>query len=101
MEDRLSLNNLRFLGFLEGSGGEEFPPEHCLMKWMKKMLGADTFSPLFTKEFAGSLSGPPQSGGSSAVNVDEKDRDVVLQKAQDLPGLHNMQHNNKEQQFKG
>lgn len=51
IEDRLRMNNLRFLGFREGKHSEEL-----LMSWIKQTFGADSFSYLFAIEGAHQVS---------------------------------------------
>lgn len=50
IEDRLRWNNLRFLGFTEGT--ERKQPEEFLISWLKQIFGAESFSNLFAIERA-------------------------------------------------
>lgn len=50
MEDRLRRNNLRFLGFPEGSEGKA--PEQFMEQWLTSTFGANMFSKMFAIERA-------------------------------------------------
>ena len=86
MEDRLRRNNLRFLGFPEGSEGRD--PEAFMERWLITTFGASTFSRLFAIERAHRVPLRPLPSGAPPRAILIKllhfrDREAVLRAARE------------------
>lgn len=94
IEDRLRRNNLRFIGFPEGTEGKN--PEEFLLSWLKQVFGPESFSHLFAIERAHRvpLRAPPPGRYPRpmlARLLYFRDKETILRKARNLPEL---MHNN-------
>lgn len=96
IEDRLRRNNLRFLGFPEGTEGKN--PEEFLLAWLKQVFGTDSFSHLFAIERAHRIPlRAPVPGRYPRPMIARflyfRDKETILRKARNLPEL--MFNNNR------
>lgn len=95
IEDRLRSNNLRFLGFPEGSEGKQ--AEEFLLSWLKQTFGTECFSHLFAIERAHKVPlRAPQLGRYPrpmlACFLYFRDKETILRRSRNMPGM--MYNNN-------
>lgn len=96
IEDRLRRNNLRFIGFPEGTEGKN--PEEFLLSWLKQTFGPESFSHLFAIERAHRVQlRPPIPGRYPRPMLARflyfRDKETILRKARNLSEL--LHNNNK------
>lgn len=87
LDNWLHRNNIRVVGMPEWVEGKA--PVELFEKWLKNMLGAENFTPLFAVERAHRVTARPLPTGSGPRTfilrmLNYNDRDIILQKARQL-----------------